>query len=209
MYNAHFGFREKPFAVTPDPRFFFGSPIYREAYAGLVLGIRERKGFIVMTGEVGTGKTLLLRMLMNNLEATVRFVFIYNTTLTFEEVLSFTCEELGLPGERRGRLEQIQVLNRFLIEQLSKGGTAALLIDEAQHLSEEALENLRLLSNLETGTEKLLQIVLVGQPELQQKLARPELRALKQRVSVQCQLVSSARAGSRRLHPAPAPVGRL
>ena len=102
MYNAHFGFREKPFAVTPDPRFFFGSPIYREAYAGLVLGIRERKGFIVMTGEVGTGKTLLLRMLMNNLEATVRFVFIYNTTLTFEEVLSFTCEELGLPGERRG-----------------------------------------------------------------------------------------------------------
>jgi general secretion pathway protein A len=188
MYVNHFGFREKPFNVTPDPRFVYMNPAYQEAYANLLAGIRERKGFIVLTGEVGTGKTTLLRMLMRNLEATVRFVYFYNTTLSFEELLTFACEELRLEVGSGGRLKKIQALNDFLIEQLRRGGTGALLIDEAQHLSEHVLENLRLLSNLETGTEKLLQIVLVGQPELEAKLAQPSLRQLKQRVSALCRI---------------------
>lgn len=188
MYSAYFGFREKPFNVTPDPRFFYSNSVYQEAYAGLLYGIRERKGFIVLTGEVGTGKTTLLRMLMNNLDATIRFVFFYNTTLTFEELVTFTCEELGLAVKGTGRLRKIQSLNEFLIAQLRKGGTGVLLIDEAQNLAEEALENLRLLSNLETTSEKLLQIVLVGQPELEVKLNQASLRQIKQRIAVRSRL---------------------
>lgn len=141
-----------------------------------------------MTGEVGTGKTTLLRMLMKNLEATVRFAYLYNTTLGFEDLLAHTCDELDIKVEGEGRLKRIQALNAFLIEQLRRGGTGVLLIDEAQNLGSDVLENLRLLSNLETSTEKLLQIVLVGQPELGAKLADPGLRQLRQRVSVQCRL---------------------
>ncbi len=188
MYNSYFGFREKPFNVTPDPRFFYSNPVNQEAYASLLYGIRERKGFVVLTGEVGTGKTTLLRMLMNNLDATIRFVFFYNTTLTFEELVTFTCEELGLAIKGAGRLQKIQALNEFLIAQLKKGGTGVLLIDEAQNLAEEALENLRLLSNLETTSEKLLQIVLVGQPELEVKLNQASLRQIKQRIAVRSRL---------------------
>jgi general secretion pathway protein A len=188
VYTAHFGLREKPFNVTPDPRFYYANPVYREAYASLLSGVQERKGFVVMTGEVGTGKTTLLRMLMANLEATVRFAYLYNTTLSFEELLTYTCDELGIAVEGGGRLARIQALNAFLIEQLRRGGTGALFIDEAQNLEPDVLENLRLLSNLETSTEKLLQIVLVGQPELEAKLAQPGLRQLRQRVSVQCRL---------------------
>jgi len=188
MYNKYFGFREKPFNVTPDPRFYYSNPVYQEAYASLLYGIRERKGFIVLTGEVGTGKTTLLRMLMNNLDATIRFVFFYNTTLTFEELVTFTCEELGLTVKGAARLQKIQALNEFLIAQLKKGGTGVLLIDEAQNLAEEALENLRLLSNLETTSEKLLQIVLVGQPELEVKLNQASLRQIKQRIAVRSRL---------------------
>jgi type II secretory pathway predicted ATPase ExeA len=188
VYTAHFGLREKPFNVTPDPRFYYANPVYREAYASLLSGVQERKGFVVMTGEVGTGKTTLLRMLMANLEATVRFAYLYNTTLSFEEILTYTCDELGIAVEGGGRLARIQALNAFLIEQLRRGGTGALFIDEAQNLEPDVLENLRLLSNLETSTEKLLQIVLVGQPELEAKLAQPGLRQLRQRVSVQCRL---------------------
>ena len=183
MYTSYFGFREKPFSATPDPRFFYTNPVYQEAYATLLCGIRERKGFIVLTGEVGTGKTTLLRRLMDSLEGTVRFVFFYNTNLSFEELLTFTCNELALPVKGRGRLPKIRALNDFLIDQLKRGGTAALLIDEAQNLSEDVLENLRLLSNLETGSEKLLQIVLVGQPELESLLDQPKLRQLKQRIT--------------------------
>ena len=188
MYTTYFGLREKPFNVTPDPRFFYANPVYREAYASLLAGVQERKGFIVMIGEVGTGKTTLLRMLMKNLEATVRFAYLYNTTLGFEELLAYTCDELDIEVEGEGRLKRIQALNAFLIEQLRRGGTGVLLIDEAQNLGADVLENLRLLSNLETSTEKLLQIVLVGQPELEAKLAEPGLRQLRQRVSVQCRL---------------------
>jgi general secretion pathway protein A len=188
MYNSYFGFREKPFNVTPDPRFFYSNRAYDEAYSTLLYGIRERRGFILLTGEVGAGKTTILRRLMNNLDGTVRFVFFYNTTLTFEEMLSFTCEELALSVRGGGRLRKIQALNEFLIAQLKKGGTAALLIDEAQNLGDDVLENLRLLSNLETGSEKLIQIVLVGQPELEEKLAQPRLRQILQRIAVRYRL---------------------
>jgi general secretion pathway protein A len=188
MYIDYFGFQEKPFSVTPDPRFFYTNPSYQEAYASLLYGIHERRGFIVLTGEIGTGKTTLLRRLMENMESNDRFVFFYNTTLTFEELLDFICDELGLPSKESGRLQKIQVLNQFLMEQVAKKGTVVLLIDEAQNLGEEVLENLRLLSNLETATEKLLQIVLVGQPELETKLNQPELRQLRQRIAMQCRL---------------------
>jgi general secretion pathway protein A len=188
MYTEYFGFYEKPFNVTPDPRFFYANPAYQEAYASLLYGIRERKGFIVLTGEVGTGKTTLLRRLMGNLQEPVHFVFFYNTTLTFDELLSFACEDFGLEVAAKGRLYQIEALNAFLLELLQKDGTGVLLIDEAQNLDDAVLENLRLLSNLETSSEKLLQIVLVGQPELEQKLAQPKLRQLKQRVAIHCQL---------------------
>jgi general secretion pathway protein A len=188
MYTDYFGFREKPFSITPDPRFFYTNPSYQEAYASLLYGIRERRGFIVLIGEIGTGKTTLLRRLMENLEPSIRFVFFYNTTLSFEEILDFICDELGLPIQEGGRLQKIQRLNQFLIDRLAKGEIVVLLIDEAQNLEEEVLENLRLLSNLETSTEKLLQIVMVGQPELEVKLNRAELRQLKQRIAIQCRL---------------------
>jgi general secretion pathway protein A len=187
MYSGYFGFREKPFNVTPDPRFFYTNPIFEEADANLLYGIRERKGLILLTGEVGTGKTTLLRRLMDNLEPSIRFVFFYNN-LTFEELLTFACEELGIEVTDGGRLQKIQALDTFLIAQLRKGGTAVFLVDEAQNLSEDVLENLRLLSNLETGSEKLLQIVLVGQPELETMLDKPKFRQIKQRIAVRNRL---------------------
>lgn len=188
MYTAYFGFREKPFSVTPDPRFFYTNPGYQEAYANLIYAIRERRGFVMLTGEVGTGKTTLLRRLMESMQPNIHFIFFYNTTLTFEEFLSFICDELGLPVKEAGHLQKIQALNAYLLEQLAKGGTVVLLIDEAQNLGEEVLENLRLLSNLETSSEKLLQIALAGQPELEAKLGLPKLRQLKQRIAIQCRL---------------------
>jgi general secretion pathway protein A len=188
MYSEYFGFREKPFNVTPDPRFFYANTVYQEAYASLLYGIRERKGFIVLTGEVGTGKTTLLRRLMVNFEESIHFVFFYHTTSTFEELLTFICEDLGLEVAGKGSLQKIQELNNFLLSCLQQGGTGVLLIDEAQNLADDVLENLRLLSNLETSSEKLLQIVLVGQPELEAKLARPQLRQLRQRVAIQARL---------------------
>jgi general secretion pathway protein A len=188
MYTEYFGFQEKPFNVTPDPRFFYTNAVYEEAYASLLYGIRERKGFIVLTGEVGTGKTTLLFRLMGNLKEPIHYVFCYNTTLTFEELLSFVCEDFGLQAEGKSRLQRIQRLNTFLLSCLQQGGTGVLLIDEAQNLSDDVLENLRLLSNLETPSEKLLQIVLAGQPELENNLAQTRLRQLKQRVAIRARL---------------------
>jgi general secretion pathway protein A len=182
MYNQYFGFREAPFNVTPDPGHFYANRGYEEAYSSLLYGIRERKGFLLLTGEVGTGKTTILQKLMEELESTVSCVFFYNTNLTFSELLTFTCEELGLAVQGGGQLSMISALNTFLLDQLSKKSTAVLIIDEAQNIQEEVFENLRLLSNLETPREKLLQIVLAGQPELETKLDKSELRQLKQRI---------------------------
>jgi len=188
MYNSYFGFSESPFSVTPDPRFFYTNPIYEEAYATLRYGIEAKKGFIVITGEVGTGKTTLLRKLLRNIEDTVHSVFIFNTDLSFPELLQITLHDLGLAPKEASKVTLLLELNDYLIKQLKQGHTVAMLIDEAQNLSDDALENLRLLSNLETDQEKLLQIVLMGQPELEAKLDQPNLRQLKQRVALQCRL---------------------
>ena len=188
MYNSYFGFHESPFSVTPDPRFFYANTVYREAFVTLRYGIDAKKGFIVITGEVGTGKTTLLRKLLQTLEDTVHSVFVFNTYLSFPELLELTLHDLGLSPNGQSKLAMIQQLNDYLIEQLKIGHTVTILIDEAQNLKDEVLENLRLLSNLETDQEKLIQIVLMGQPELQTKLAQPRLRQLRQRVALKCRL---------------------
>jgi general secretion pathway protein A len=189
MYASYFGLREAPFSVTPDPRLFYSNSLYQEALAALLYGIKNKKGFIVVTGDVGTGKTTLLRKLMRNLEATDHSVLIFNTHLSFLELLQLILHDLGLPTNRgKNKLAMIQELNQYLVEQLKNRHTVSLLIDEAQNLSDETLEGLRLLSNLETDKEKLLQIVLMGQPELDVKLNKPSLRQLKQRVAVRCGL---------------------
>ena len=188
MYNSYFGFRESPFSVTPDPRFFYTNPLYLEAFAALRYGIEAKKGFIVITGEVGTGKTTLLRRLLRNLADTVHSVFVFNSCLSFPELLQLTLQDLGLTSKDQSKVAMLLELNDYLIKQLNQGHTVTMLIDEAQNLSDEVLENLRLLSNLETDQEKLIQIVLMGQPELHAKLAQPHLRQLKQRVAVQCRL---------------------
>ena len=194
MYNSHFGFRENPFSVTPDPRFFYANPLYQEAFAALQYGIKNKKGFIVITGEVGTGKTTLLRKLMRHLEATIDSVFIFNTSLSFSEILQLILQDLGLPHKGTPRLAMMQELNEYLIQQLQKNRTVSLLIDEAQNLNDESLEGLRLLSNLETDKDKLLQIVLMGQPELEGKLNKHSLRQLNQRVALRCRLAPLSRA---------------
>ena len=188
MYNSYFGFSESPFNVTPDPRFFYTNPVYLEAYANLRYGIEAKKGFIVITGEVGTGKTTLLRKLLHSLENTVHSVFIFNTCLSFPELLQVTLQDLGLAPTSTSKVTMLEQLNDYLIKQLKQSHSVTMLIDEAQDLSDEVLENLRLLSNLETDREKLLQIVLMGQPELERKLDQIRLRQLKQRVALRCRL---------------------
>jgi len=189
MYEKHFGFVELPFNVSPDPRFFYTNPVYREALVTLHYGIETRKGFVIITGEAGTGKTTLLRMLMHNLDSAIHTSFIFNPRLSFTALLRFILSDLGVASSAKDRLKLTEQLNSHLIEQLKKGHTVALLVDEAQALSDEILEELRLLSNLETDREKLIQIVLMGQPELEHKLDQPELRQLKQRVTLRCRLL--------------------
>jgi general secretion pathway protein A len=188
MYNKYFGFVESPFSVTPDPRFFYATPIYQEAFAALSYGIEAKKGFIVITGEAGTGKTTLLRKLMRSLEATIHSVFVFNTDLSFAALLRVILRDLGLPKQKADKVTMTEQLNAYLIEQAQRSHIVALLIDEAQKLSDETLEGLRLLSNLETDKGKLIQIVLMGQPELEGKLDQANLRQLKQRVAIQCRL---------------------
>jgi type II secretory pathway predicted ATPase ExeA len=189
MYDRYFGFPESPFRVTPDPRFFYSNPVYQEADAILRYGIEGRKGFTVITGEAGTGKTTLLRKLMRNLEGTIHSVFIFNTYLNFPELLQLILHDLGLASRESNRVALIQELNDYLLNQLKRDHSVAVLIDEAQNLGAEALEGLRLLSNLETDQEKLIQIVLMGQPELEAKLDQPSLRQLKERVALRCRLL--------------------
>ncbi len=188
MYLKYFGFREAPFNVTPDPKFFYDNPGHREALAALVYGIKGKKGFVVITGEVGTGKTTLIRKVLRGLEATHHAIFIFNTLLNFDELLQNILEELGVDPSGMSRVTMLNQLNAFLLDKVRSGHTVSLLIDEAQNLSEDTLEAVRLLSNLETDREKLLQIILVGQPELDAKLNDPSLRQLKQRIALRCRL---------------------
>jgi general secretion pathway protein A len=193
MYCDFYRLRERPFNVTADPKFLYLNARYREALASLHYGISQRKGFITLIGEAGTGKTTLLKKLLDDLDATTRTVFIFNTNVSFDEILEYIFGEFDLPVANGKRLYMLQRLNAFLLEELRNGRNVALLIDEAQDLDFSVLEDLRLLSNLETAKEKILQIVLSGQTELGQKLGNPGLRQLRQRVAVNCRLLPLTR----------------
>jgi type II secretory pathway predicted ATPase ExeA len=188
MYKNFFGLRENPFNVNPDPRYLFLTQQIQEAMACLTYGIQTRKGFILLTGEVGTGKTTLLNKLLNWLhEENVATAFIFNPRLSVSQFFDFMMTDFGIPCDTRVKSQMLIKLNQWLLERYQAGERAVLIVDEAQNLSAEMLEEIRLLTNLETSTEKLLQIVLSGQPELQQKLAQPELRQLRQRITLRAQ----------------------
>jgi len=188
MYLQFFGFKEAPFNITPDPRFLFFARHHREAYDHLIYGIENRKGFIELTGEVGSGKTTICRAVLSGLSPNVSTALVLNPWLTETQLLRAILTDFGLTVKGRDRLSYLQCLNTFLLDQLNKGNNVALIIDEAQDLSAEVLEQIRLLSNLETDQHKLLQIVLCGQPELKQRLNAPELRQLRQRITVRYHL---------------------
>jgi type II secretory pathway predicted ATPase ExeA len=185
LYQTHFGLSQAPFNITPDPSFLYLSPSHREGLAQLSYGIRARKGFVVLTGEVGTGKTTLIHALLNDLNGSAQTALIFSTIVSPVELLRSVCEEFGLIEPKRP-LQDIHdylvSLNEFLLDSYRKGENCTLIIDESQNLSAEVLESIRLLSNFETSKDKLLQILLVGQPELALRLNSPELRQLKQRV---------------------------
>lgn len=188
MYESFYGFKEKPFALTPDPRYFYPSRAHREALDHLLYGIREREGFIVITGDVGTGKTTLCRAILLQLEEGTTTAVILNPILSEDELLRAILRDFGLTGAGRTKNELIAELNDFLIQTIVAGRRAVLIVDEAQNLSHALLEQIRLLSNLETERDKLIQIILVGQLGLLKHLALPELKQLNQRVSVRYRL---------------------
>jgi general secretion pathway protein A len=188
--ESYFGFRETPFGVTPDPRFFYSHPLYLEGLAALVYGIKAKKGLMMLTGEVGTGKTILLRKLMRQLDTTAQFIFISSSHITSYGLVELILQDLGLVSKEKNRLEMLHELHAYLLEQLQKGRAVALLIDEGQNLSDDALEGLCSLSNLETEEEKLLQIVLVGQPEVATRLSKSSFRRIKQRIAIHHRLQS-------------------
>lgn len=188
MYLEFFGLKEPPFNITPDPRFLFFSGRHREAFDHLMYGILQRKGFIQLTGEVGAGKTTLCRAVLSDLPQHVRTALILNPALSENQLLRAILNDFGIPAKGKDRLAYIEQLNEFLLKQLEEGYNVTLIIDEAQDLSAGVMEQIRLLNNLETDQHKLLQIVLVGQPELEAKLARKELRQLRQRIIVKAHL---------------------
>jgi general secretion pathway protein A len=190
MYLSFYGLREAPFAPTPDPKFLFQSARHREALAQLIYGVRERKGFIVLTGEIGTGKTTLLRTLLERLDPTTPVAYVHNSALGIEGLLEYILQDWGVKSTATTHAQRLFELNEFLIDQHHKGMSPVLVIDEAQNLTIETLEAVRLLSNFETTSQKLMQILLVGQPELREKLNRPELRQLKQRVGLRCHIAA-------------------
>lgn len=188
MYLAHFGLREHPFGVTPDPRFFYLGRTHEQALASICYGIEQRQGFVLVTGEVGTGKTLLCRSLLDRLGEKTSTALILNPCLEPLELLRVIVADFGIATEKLEKSGLTESLNRFLLAKLHQGEHVVLILDEAQTLPDESLEAIRLLSNLETDREKLLQIVLVGQPELLAKLNLPQLRQVNQRITVRCDL---------------------
>src|SRR5690242_6502987 len=189
MYNAFFGFTESPFNLSPDPAFFFRSEQHEEALANLVYGVQARKGFIVLAGEVGTGKTTMLECLRDYLESQyIEFAFLFNSRVNVDQFFEMIAYDLDLPCTRTSKTEVLFALNTLLVEQAQDGKTVVLIVDEAQNLEWEVLEEIRLLGNLENRNGKLLQIILAGQPELDRKLDAPNLRQLKQRVVLRCNL---------------------
>jgi general secretion pathway protein A len=188
VYLTYYGLVRSPFEMTPDPAFLYLGDAHREGLATLVYAVRARKGFVLLTGEVGTGKTTLLHALLSQLDSGTASAFIFNPRLEPLDFFRVLFDELGIEERCQTKAEYLLALNHFLIERLRKNQPTVLIVDEAQNLSPEMLEEVRLLSNLETPTSKLLQIMLVGQPELAEMLDRPELRQLRQRIVLRHQL---------------------
>src|SRR3989442_3036849 len=188
MYLTFYGLEEMPFSASPDPKFLYLTPGHREALAQLVYSVQENRGFLVMTGEVGTGKTPLLQTSLRQLNGEIAVAYVFNATLSFEDLLEYVLDELGVPASASSPAQRLLALRRFMLDRRRAGQRTVLILDEAQNLDTATLEKIRLLSNLETPTEKLLQILLVGQPELRAKLDRPELRQLAQRIELRCSL---------------------
>lgn len=185
MYKKFFGLKENPFNVNPDPRYLYLTPNTQEALACLTYGIETRKGFILLTGEVGTGKTTLINKLLEWLHKERVFTaFVFNPRLSVSQFFDFMMADFGIPCETHQKGQMLLKLNQWLLDRYQAGERAVLVVDEAQNLSPQMLEEIRLLTNLETSTEKLLQIVLAGQPELEQKLNQPQLRQLRQRITL-------------------------
>jgi len=182
VYESYYGLSQSPFSITPDPRFLFHTRNHRDALAYLHYGIDQRKGILALTGEVGVGKTLVIRTLLGQLSSEVQTAIVMNARLSFRQLLYMALLDFDLKPPGRSRVDLLMTLQEFLIRLKQREGNAVLIIDEAQNLSEKSLEEFRLLSNLETSDAKLLQIVLVGQPELKEKLNRHSLRQLRQRI---------------------------
>jgi putative secretion ATPase (PEP-CTERM system associated) len=193
MYESFFNLNSKPFDLLPDPRFIYLSRSYKKAMTYLNYGIRERSGFILLTGEVGSGKTTLIRDLLDKSYEHVVLSKIFNTRVTSEQLLSMINDDFGLDVQGKDKITMIRDLNVFLIDQYAAGNQPILIIDEAQNLSSDLLEEVRMLSNLEASSSKLMQIILVGQPELRTILAAPELRQLRQRININCHLQALSR----------------
>ncbi len=190
MYTRFYGFKERPFEINPDPDFLFLSESHREALAHLIYAAKERKGFTVITGEVGTGKTTLVRAFLSRLNGKVKTAYVFNPKLTSIDFLRYICEDLGLKEEKLSKGQYIAQLHHFLLEQYSRNEQVILIVDEAQSLTPALLEEVRLLTNLETSKSKLLQVMLIGQPELNKVLDNHQFRQLKQRVSLRYHLQS-------------------
>jgi general secretion pathway protein A len=184
VYLTFYGLKEKPFNPTPDPKFLYLTPGHREALAQLLYGVQERKGFIVLTGEMGTGKTTLLQALLQQLDGNAEVAFISHSKLSSDGILDYMLEDFGVTTTATSHAQRLFALNNFLIQSQRAGQNAVLIMDKGQNLDPPILEQVRLLSNFETPTEKLLQILLVGQPELQAKLDLPELRQLTHRMGL-------------------------
>jgi general secretion pathway protein A len=199
MYEAYFGLKENPFTLSPDPRYLYLSPQHREAMNCLIYGIGEKKGFMVVTGGIGTGKTTLCRALLAGLDGKTVSALIFNPALSDIELLKTINQEFGIRIVGRGtKKRHLDALNTYLMRNFAAGRNAVLMIDEAQNLSHNVLEQIRMLSNLETVREKLLQIILLGQPELRRLLALPSLRQLNERITVRYDLKPLAREDVRR-----------
>jgi general secretion pathway protein A len=187
MYKSFFGLKENPFNVNPDPRYLFLTKQIEEALSGLMYGIQTRKGFITLTGEVGTGKTTLVNRLLDWLHLKrTKTAFLFNSRMNTNQLFDFIMAEFDIPCDNKSKSQQLMKLNHWLLERYRAGETAVLIVDEAQNLTFPVLEEIRLLTNLETSTEKLLQIVLSGQPELEERLKLPQLRQLRQRITLRC-----------------------
>jgi len=182
MYEKFYGFSGKPFNMTPDSEFFFASPKHEEALNRLLLAISERNGFAVITGEIGAGKTTICRTLLSRLDPTTKVALVLNTHLGKKELLTTILEDLGIEYRSTSKTHLLRALNEYLIEQAANDTNVVLIIDEAQNLAPSVLEEVRMLSNLETENEKLIQIILMGQPELRKKLASPKLEQFSQRI---------------------------